>query len=77
MLTSVITSIPKDIRGNLAVSENYRGIALCVALNKLVDLVILDKHHDTLTTSDYQFAYNHALQAAKQHKVKRLYIEYL
>ena len=33
LLESIITSIPKDLKGNLCSDENYRGIALCSALD--------------------------------------------
>ena len=57
LLESVITSIPKDTRGNLCVDDNYRGIALCSALCKVIDLVIIDKYSDKLFTSELQFAF--------------------
>ena len=57
LLESVITSIPKDLRGNLCSGDNYRGIALCSALCKVIDLIIIDKHADKLITSDLQFSF--------------------
>ena len=57
LLESVITSIPKDSRGNLCVDDNYRGIALCSALCKVIDLIIIDKYSDKLLTSELQFAF--------------------
>ena len=57
LLESVITSIPKDMRGNLCTDDNYRGIALCSCLCKLIDLIIIDKYSDKLLTSDLQFAF--------------------
>ena len=52
LLESVIISIPKDVRGNLCVDDNYRGIALCSALCKVIDLIIIDKYSDKLITSE-------------------------
>ena len=43
-----IVSIPKDVRGNQATSDNYRGIALSNALCKIIDMWILDKHESYL-----------------------------
>ena len=62
LLHSVITSIPKDLRSSLCDSNNYRGIALCSALCKVVDIRILDKYRAKLCTSNLQFAFkeNHS-----------------
>ena len=57
LLDAVITSIPKDLKGNLCTDDNYRGIALCSSLCKIIDLVIIDKYCDKLMTSDLQFAF--------------------
>ena len=47
-----IVSIPKDVRGNQATSDNYRGIAHSNALCKIVDMWILDKLESYLQTSN-------------------------
>ena len=57
LLIGALVPIPKDLRGNLTCSDNYRGIALCSAIGKLIDYIILHKYHDILRTSDLQFAY--------------------
>ena len=57
LLESVINSIPKDLRGDMCNKDNYRGIALCSALCKLVDILIIEKHGDVLFTSELQFAF--------------------
>ena len=57
LLDAVITSIPKDLKGNLCIDDNYRGIALCSSLCKIIDLVIIEKYCDKLMTSDLQFAF--------------------
>jgi len=57
MLLATITSIPKDNRGNLCDSSNYRGIALCSSVSKLFDIIILNRYSQLLCTSDMQFAY--------------------
>ena len=57
LLEAVITSIPKDLRGDLCISDNYRVISLCSALCKIVDVVVINKHRDKLFTSNLQFAF--------------------
>ena len=59
LLNSTIVSIPKDNRGSLSNSENYRGIALsnCIGLCKIIDTVLLNKYSAFLATSSLQFAF--------------------
>ena len=57
LLHSVIVSIPKDIKAGINNSENYRGISLCIALCKMMDMLIINKYSDKLFTSDLQFAF--------------------
>ena len=57
ILLSTIVSLQKDARGNSCCSDNYRGIALTSAINKVVDWVILLKYKDNLRSSELQFAY--------------------
>ena len=64
LLNSTIVSIPKDNRGSLSNSENYRGIALSNCICKIIDTVLLDKYSALLATSSVQFAFkkHHTLQ---------------
>ena len=39
LLSSTIISIPKDARGDMSRSDNYRGIALCNYICKLFDII--------------------------------------
>ena len=57
MSQSHIVSIPKDKRGNLQSSDNYRGISLSNALCKVVDLWVLSKCSHLLLSSDMQYAF--------------------
>ena len=41
---SVLVSIPKDPRGSLTNSANYRAIALYSSMGKIVDMLISDRH---------------------------------
>jgi len=62
VLTGTISSIPKDSRGNICSGKNYRGIALCCSIAKVIDLVMLVKYSHLLNTSEMQFAFkkNHS-----------------
>ena len=62
LLSSTIISIPKDARGDMSRSDNYRGIALCNSICKLFDIILMKKCSDVLCTSDQQFAFkaNHS-----------------
>ena len=53
LIESVINSIPKDLRGDMCNKDNYRGIALCSALCKLVD--ILRSGRDSFPTVGRRF----------------------
>ena len=57
MLASVLVSIPKDPRGSLTNSANYRAIALYSSMGKIVDMLISDRYSNQLTTSNAQFAF--------------------
>ena len=56
-LLSTIVSLQKDARGNSCCSDNYRGIALTCAINKVVDWAILLKYKGNLRSSELQFVY--------------------
>ena len=57
LLNSTIVSIPKDNRGSLSNSENYRGIALSNCICKIIDTVLLNKYSAFLATSSLHFAF--------------------
>ena len=57
LLKSVLCNIPKDLKGDLCNSDNYRGIALCSALCKAVDILMIERYEHILFTSGMQFAY--------------------
>ena len=57
LLHTSIISVPKDKRGNFNCSSIYRGIALCNALCKFIDLWLLYKLEKKLGTSVLQFAF--------------------
>lgn len=58
LLEALIISIPKNPRGDLCSSDNYRGIALSSAIAKLFDIIVLNRYGSShLSTSELQFAY--------------------
>ena len=52
MLKSTIISIPKNAKGDLTNSENYRGITLCNSMCKLFDLLFISLNDNGLNTSN-------------------------
>ena len=57
LLSSTVISIPKNTRGDLSQSDNYRGISLCNCICKLFDVILMKKCDKVLYTSDQQFAF--------------------
>ena len=57
LLSSVIIPIPKNVRGDLESSDNYRGISLCGSLLKLFEIIIMNMCQHSLCTSSLQFAF--------------------
>ena len=57
LLQSTIIAIPKNLNSSLCSSENYRGIALCSAICKLFDLMIIEQYKDHFITTDLQFGF--------------------
>ena len=55
LLSSTVISIPKNTRGDMSQSDNYRGISLCIC--KLFDVILMKKCDKVLHTSDQQFAF--------------------
>ena len=61
-LLSTIIYIPKDNRGSINSSDNYRDISLSNSICKLYDYVFIDLNMDYLKTDDMQFGFknNHS-----------------
>ena len=57
MLEAIISSIPKNAKESIQCSENYRGIALCSALSKVFDHIMIQRFSDKLMSSDMQFSF--------------------
>jgi len=57
LMNATIISIPKDYRKSLADDNNYRGIALCSSLSKLLDVIMLTRNDASVVTHDCQFAF--------------------
>ena len=62
LLLSTIISIPKDNRGSMSSSDNYRGISMSNSLCKLFDYIFIELNADSLKTDDMQFGFkrNHS-----------------
>ena len=63
LLLNVLKPIPKDVRGNLSDSNNYRGISLCSSLiSKAIDNIIIKRYGNLLNTNELQFGFkpNHS-----------------
>ena len=62
LLLSTIISIPKDSRGSMSSSDNYRGISMSNSLCKLFDYIFIELNVDSLKTGDMQFGFkrNHS-----------------
>jgi hypothetical protein len=56
-LNASIVSIPKDYRKSLTDESNYRGIALCSSLSKVLEIIMLLRNHDPCKTNPNQFAF--------------------
>ena len=46
LLNAIPINIPNDLHVSMQSSDNYRGIALCSPITKIVDYVFLGKHAD-------------------------------
>ena len=57
MLISTLISIPKNKKKSINSSENYRAIALCSIIGKVLDLIIMKQNNLIFKTSDYQFGF--------------------
>lgn len=57
---SFIVFIPKNRQGTLTSSENYRGISLCNAITKVLDLVIISKYQCLMKSCNLQFGFKEA-----------------
>ena len=57
VLLGTIESIPKDNKKDVCDSSNYRGITLCNSISKVIDIIILSRYKDKLSTNDMQFAF--------------------
>ena len=57
LLSSTVISIPKNTRGDMSQSDNYRGISMCNCICKLFDVILMKKCDKVLHTSDQQFVF--------------------
>ena len=57
LLNSIVIPIPKNNRVSLKCSDNYRGIALCNCICKLIDILLISRYSHVLQTSNLQFGF--------------------
>ncbi len=57
LLLGTIVSLPKDLRGNICDSSNYRGICLSSCINKMLEWIMIDRYNEKFQTSDLQFSF--------------------
>ena len=57
VLKATIISIPKDYSKSLCNDSNYRGIALCSSIAKLLDIIVMTRNENALALSDMQCAF--------------------
>ena len=57
LLTSTVISIPKNTRGDMSQSDNYRGISMFNCICKLFDVIVMKKCDKVLHTSDQKTAF--------------------
>jgi hypothetical protein len=57
VMDTVIIPIIKDNKGDVTDKNNYRPIAMTTVVSKLIELIIIDKYSECLTTTDNQFGY--------------------
>ena len=57
MLSVFLVPIIKDKNGKINAKDNYRPIALASILSKVVEIILLDRLSDVLTTNCNQFGF--------------------
>ena len=56
-LHSSMIPLAKGARADLSNSDMYRSIAISSLLSKIFDNVVIERHQDFLSTSNYQFGF--------------------
>ena len=57
LMTTIIIPLLKDKKGNISSLDNYRPIAITTVFSKILELLILYKYRDYLSTTDHQFGF--------------------
>ena len=57
LIRGTICSIPKDTNKSLQDGANYRGICLCSAISKILEIVFVKRNSRFMKTSDMQYAF--------------------
>ena len=53
LLSSTVISIPKNARGDMSKSDNYRGISFCNCICKLFDVTIMNNNEKMQSYTAY------------------------
>ncbi len=59
LLIGTLVSLPKDTRGNICDSDNYRRICLCSCITKVLEWCMMLRYSDKLATSGLQFSFKY------------------
>ena len=76
MCLGTVIPIIKNKRANISDSDNFRGICLQSSLCKLIDIIILKKEKDHLSTSDSQFGFKSNLSSNVAASIVKETIDY-
>lgn len=57
MLSVLLVPVIKDKTGKISSIENYRPIALASVMSKVLEIILLDRFHQYVTTNDEQFGF--------------------
>ena len=57
LMDTVIIPLLKDIKGDISDKDNYRPIAITSISSKIVELLVLNRYNECLSTTDNQFSF--------------------
>ncbi len=57
MLNGTMVPIPKGRWANLTISDNFRAITLSSIFGKLIDMIVMNKENENLSTSGIQYSF--------------------
>lgn len=60
-MDTLLVPLVKDKHGNLSDKDNYRPLAITCIVSKLLEIIILNRYSDKLSTTDNQFGFKNKL----------------